>query len=623
MAKKKSAPAGSTDGSSENALAIEYHEYQTAVLGGQSSEEWFSNRPERAAEWIKLAKAGDSRAQLFAGLCHALGVGDIQQDTVEAIRLYRAAADDGNAEAMFVLGHHYYTGTGVPEDKQEAVRWFRTAAELNSARALYNLGRCYMAGEGVLKDSEEGTRCLQAAADLGLSGAKDFIANHVDVHTVSDLRRYASEMRLVAAKEISENTNAEEARRLLADEQVFGIVRRYCLGFDDDGHPLLNEERNEQIFDEIRVSLYSSGIAGIAANESVDQETRQQCIEMLATTDEDLYLAGVMKLSDGVADAVARHKGMAWLDGLSALSPHHAQVLARHAGPLSLAGLFSLSDESAEALSHHDGELFLDNVATLSASARQALARHKKRVSLDGLQPRVDGSDIRSTLALRDAITQAPSILQPLGSYSVLLSEDDPTARADFLENDDEPSIHTDVQMAVGEYLASIGVRDVRSFASGRSLPPELANIRVSLTLEGFRSDVTVDGVSADLLRQIYDAAAHASFGDLKAMETRVDPLVRSGREVDTSGFSVSPELCRWVEKTWAEHFLPANVRAEAYKINLYGPGDRFATHRDTPEKDLVGTFLLALGGWGPPCHGGGLPPIGDEASRARLAKQQ
>ncbi len=46
----------------------------------------------------------------------------------------------------------------------------------------------------------------------------------------------------------------------------------------------------------------------------------------------------------------------------------------------------------------------------------------------------------------------------------------------------------------------------------------------------------------------------------------------------------------------WREHFLPRNVRAEPYKIHLYGPGGHFKSHRDTPETGLVGTFLVGLG---------------------------
>lgn len=253
------------------------------------------------------------------------------------------------------------------------------------------------------------------------------------------------------------------------------------------------------------------------------------------------------------------------------------------------------------------GELSLNNVVSISPHAAESLARHNGPVSLEGLQTPADESNIRSTLALRDAIAKAPSILQPVGTYGVVFNEDDLTARDDFLENSDESSLYSDVQMAVGEYLASISVPDVRSFVSRPALPPEFDKRRVSFTLANCNAEVALDTISGDILRQLYEAAAPAAFGDMKAMETRIDPLVRSGREIASHGFSVSPELCRWVERTWAEHFVPKNVRAEPYKVNLYGPGDRFATHRDTPEKNLVGTFLVALGGWGPPCQGGGL----------------
>lgn len=50
------------------------------------------------------------------------------------------------------------------------------------------------------------------------------------------------------------------------------------------------------------------------------------------------------------------------------------------------------------------------------------------------------------------------------------------------------------------------------------------------------------------------------------------------------------------IQKLWKEHFVPGNVRAEPYKIHIYGPGGHFKSHRDTPEKDLVGTFLVGLG---------------------------
>ena len=79
-------------------------------------------------------------------------------------------------------------------------------------------------------------------------------------------------------------------------------------------------------------------------------------------------------------------------------------------------------------------------------------------------------------------------------------------------------------------------------------------------------------------------------------LETKVDHEVRNAREISASEFQVKPKFLRQIQKLWKEHFLPLNVRAEPYKIHLYGPGGHFKSHRDTPETGLVGTFLVCLG---------------------------
>ena len=47
----------------------------------------------------------------------------------EAMRLYREAADTGNATAMNNIGHLYQSGSGVSSDYGEALRWYRLAAD--------------------------------------------------------------------------------------------------------------------------------------------------------------------------------------------------------------------------------------------------------------------------------------------------------------------------------------------------------------------------------------------------------------------------------------------------------------------------------------------------------------
>ena len=54
--------------------------------------------------------------------------------------------------------------------------------------------------------------------------------------------------------------------------------------------------------------------------------------------------------------------------------------------------------------------------------------------------------------------------------------------------------------------------------------------------------------------------------------------------------------LIKRVEHLWSQYFLPKAVRATVYKIHIYGPGGQFKPHMDTPEQNLVGTFLVGLG---------------------------
>ena len=53
----------------------------------------------------------------------------VKQDYAEAVRWYRKAADQGDADAQFCLGVMYYNGNGVKQDYAEAVRWYFKAAE--------------------------------------------------------------------------------------------------------------------------------------------------------------------------------------------------------------------------------------------------------------------------------------------------------------------------------------------------------------------------------------------------------------------------------------------------------------------------------------------------------------
>ena len=61
----------------------------------------------------------------------------VPQNRAEPIKLYRLAAEQGNAHARDNLGFVYIDGVGVQRDYAEAAKWFRKAADQgNSTRSL-------------------------------------------------------------------------------------------------------------------------------------------------------------------------------------------------------------------------------------------------------------------------------------------------------------------------------------------------------------------------------------------------------------------------------------------------------------------------------------------------------
>lgn len=99
-------------------------------------------------------------------------------------------------------------------------------------------------------------------------------------------------------------------------------------------------------------------------------------------------------------------------------------------------------------------------------------------------------------------------------------------------------------------------------------------------------------------MSQWFEHADIPGHGNTEVSDTQNDPTVRTAREIPSQRFSVEPTLLRKIEKIWGKNLLPSTVRAEPYKVYLYGPGDRFQLHLDAPEKGLVGTFLLGLSSW-------------------------
>ena len=109
------------------------------------------------------------------------------KDAVEAVKWYRKAAEQGDADAQFNLGVMYAKGEGVPQNHAEALKWFRLAADQGNARAQYNLGFMYAKGEGVLQNHVQAHKWFNLAAVAGYDDAAQCRADISDEMTAREI----------------------------------------------------------------------------------------------------------------------------------------------------------------------------------------------------------------------------------------------------------------------------------------------------------------------------------------------------------------------------------------------------------------------------------------------------
>jgi len=121
-----------------------------------------------------LAEAGDAEAQYWVGVMYAQGRG-FPPICRQATRWYEKAARQGHREAAFNLGFMLYNGYGIapdecmlPADHMAAAPWLQRAAELGVPRAIYLVGHMYAIGDGLPLNRDAAFDWLQKAADLGI-----------------------------------------------------------------------------------------------------------------------------------------------------------------------------------------------------------------------------------------------------------------------------------------------------------------------------------------------------------------------------------------------------------------------------------------------------------------------
>ncbi|HUW25711.1 MAG TPA: tetratricopeptide repeat protein [Gallionella sp.] len=121
-----------------------------------------------------FALTGLAMADAFADATRVYDTGDYAQ----AVKLYRPLAENGNADAQYVLGMMYRAGRGVERDNNEAKKWYQLASEQGHPLAQFYLGWMHASGKGVPKDNVKGYMWISIAiANASGEARKEFIVD--------------------------------------------------------------------------------------------------------------------------------------------------------------------------------------------------------------------------------------------------------------------------------------------------------------------------------------------------------------------------------------------------------------------------------------------------------------
>lgn len=137
-------------------------------------ESWSSS----AKSLLAQAKNGTPISQLLLGemLLNGSVAQNVQKDATAASVWLKKASDQNLPKAQVLLGQMLLAGDGVPRDENEAIRLFRMAAESGNARGQFALGKAHDDGQGVVRNPSEALRLYKAAAEAGNPDAQFTLA---------------------------------------------------------------------------------------------------------------------------------------------------------------------------------------------------------------------------------------------------------------------------------------------------------------------------------------------------------------------------------------------------------------------------------------------------------------
>ena len=147
------------------------------ALGNAYHTGWFGlvESDKKAAKiWKRAVELGNVEAIINLGSLYETGSG-VKLDKKKAERLYRAAADRGDADSQNKIGCSLHS----EKKHEEAFRYYALAADQGHTRGEHNLGCCYMYGDGTEVDLGKARYWFERAAAKGHEKATQNLA-HLD-----------------------------------------------------------------------------------------------------------------------------------------------------------------------------------------------------------------------------------------------------------------------------------------------------------------------------------------------------------------------------------------------------------------------------------------------------------
>jgi hypothetical protein len=200
---------------------------------------------------------------------------------------------------------------------------------------------------------------------------------------------------------------------------------------------------------------------------------------------------------------------------------------------------------------------------------------------------------IQKAVELKRLIDSAPTYLSPIGTCFNLEyewkqerryeSDDDESESSDLPEKEEESDDFLSLQNSL-EFFYSL-----EEFEVFNKLELEDLGLRINGV------EFNPEKLTQEQVEEWYKAATPSNFGNVKDQETQNNPTIRASREFDfeSGKVQIGDKFIEDLRVGWG--MKPEKVDVKPYKLVIYGPGDHFTWHKDTPEQRLCGTTLICL----------------------------